>query len=137
MQSAGAQQCQKKSTSCHSSSISGLVVEYIVAIDVTRVRFPADASLWTSMVPENCRRGRVSENTISTAGAGLAQTHVSELCACWAAAPWTMGTVLSKGCYPHSIADSMPTECSSTFFYSLFQVIVFLRLGGVKHSYPE
>ena len=29
---------------CHlCSSISGLVVEYIVAIDVTRVRFPADA----------------------------------------------------------------------------------------------
>ena len=27
----------------HDSSISGLVVEYIVAIDVTRVRFPADA----------------------------------------------------------------------------------------------
>ena len=27
-----------------SSSISGLVVEYIVAIDVTRVRFPADAT---------------------------------------------------------------------------------------------
>ena len=26
-----------------SLSISGLVVEYIVAIDVTRVRFPADA----------------------------------------------------------------------------------------------
>ena len=26
-----------------SSSINGLVVEYIVAIDVTRVRFPADA----------------------------------------------------------------------------------------------
>ena len=26
-----------------SISISGLVVEYIVAIDVTRVRFPADA----------------------------------------------------------------------------------------------
>jgi hypothetical protein len=25
--------------------ISGLVVEYIVAIDVTRVRFPADASI--------------------------------------------------------------------------------------------
>ena len=28
---------------CRISSISGLVVEYIVAIDVTRVRFPADA----------------------------------------------------------------------------------------------
>jgi hypothetical protein len=29
-------------------SISGLVVEYIVAIDVTRVRFPADACIMTS-----------------------------------------------------------------------------------------
>ena len=28
-----------------SMSISGLVVEYVVAIDVTRVRFPADAFL--------------------------------------------------------------------------------------------
>ena len=28
---------------CHTRSISGLVVEYIVAIDVTRVRFSADA----------------------------------------------------------------------------------------------
>ena len=28
-------------------SISGLVVEYIVAIDVTRVRFPADAFLFS------------------------------------------------------------------------------------------
>ena len=27
------------------NSISGLVVEYIVAIDVTRVRFPADARI--------------------------------------------------------------------------------------------
>ena len=27
------------------SRISGLVVEYIVAIDVTRVRFPADACI--------------------------------------------------------------------------------------------
>ena len=27
----------------HAQSISGLVVEYIVAIDVTRVRLPADA----------------------------------------------------------------------------------------------
>ena len=38
------------------NSISGLVVEYIVAIDVTRARFPADALftivyilLWTTM----------------------------------------------------------------------------------------
>ena len=29
------------------TSIRGLVVEYVVAIDVTRVRFPADALLWT------------------------------------------------------------------------------------------
>ena len=39
-------------------SISGLVVEYIVAIDVTRVRFPADAylvptcCLWAPQAPE-------------------------------------------------------------------------------------
>ena len=33
--------CQTHSKS--PSSISGLVAEYIVAIDVTRVRFPADA----------------------------------------------------------------------------------------------
>ena len=28
------------------TSVSGLVVEYVVAIDVTRVRFPADAFLY-------------------------------------------------------------------------------------------
>ena len=28
-------------------SISGLVAEYIVAIDATRVRFPADADQWS------------------------------------------------------------------------------------------
>ena len=31
------------SNSAAANGISGLVVEYIVAIDVTRVRFPADA----------------------------------------------------------------------------------------------
>ena len=30
-------------TSAHKHSVSGLVAEYIVAIDVTRARFPADA----------------------------------------------------------------------------------------------
>ena len=37
----------------HRRSISGLVVEYIVAIDVTRVRFPADAffHMWSSNLP--------------------------------------------------------------------------------------
>ena len=33
-----------------SNSISGLVAEYIVAIDVTRVRFPADALCWTPVI---------------------------------------------------------------------------------------
>ena len=32
------------------SSIRGLVAEYIVAIDVTRVRFPADAETWSPQV---------------------------------------------------------------------------------------
>ena len=37
-------------------SISGLVVEYIVAIDVTRVRFPADALLrfFSSPLAKSC-----------------------------------------------------------------------------------
>ncbi len=33
--------------------ISGLVAEYIVAIDVTRVRFPADALLLTFSCQDN------------------------------------------------------------------------------------
>ena len=45
--------CDRK----HNQSISGLVAEYIVAIDVTRVRFPADAFIswgrfWFSLVIE-------------------------------------------------------------------------------------
>ena len=48
------------------SSISGLVVEYIVAIDVTRVRFPADAyiqklfALFCATLGTK-RRGEISE----------------------------------------------------------------------------
>ena len=44
-------------------SISGLVVEYIVAIDVTRARFPADASLLSNL---ECQwlRNDTSNNTI-------------------------------------------------------------------------
>ena len=38
-----------------SSSISGLVVEYIVAIDVTQARFPADAFL-VRLIPSLSRR---------------------------------------------------------------------------------
>ena len=44
----------------HVSGIGGLVAEYIVAIDVTRVRFPADASIprggWPLLV---CGSGNV------------------------------------------------------------------------------
>ncbi len=39
------QVAQRKCAQLVCNSISGLVVEYIVAIDVTRVRFPADALL--------------------------------------------------------------------------------------------
>ena len=42
----------------HHHSISGLVVEYIVAIDVTRVRFPADAG-----VGEAGKGGRLEERS--------------------------------------------------------------------------
>ena len=36
------------------SGISGLVVEYIVAIDVTQVRFPADASFFAARSDGGC-----------------------------------------------------------------------------------
>ena len=41
---------------CSAQSISGLVVEYIVAIDVTRVRFPADAFMVhrSTLLPGPC-----------------------------------------------------------------------------------
>ena len=42
------------------NSISGLVVEYIVAIDVTRVRFPADA-LYKTRGIALARRGHLPE----------------------------------------------------------------------------
>ena len=45
----------KRSRGEGASSISGLVVEYIVAIDVTRVRFPADAFL-SSYIVSWCTR---------------------------------------------------------------------------------
>ena len=38
------------------SGISGLVAEYIVAIDVTRVRFPADANLLRKAKREALRK---------------------------------------------------------------------------------
>ena len=38
----------------HIMCISGLVVEYVVAIDVTRVRFPADAFLSTTFHRKGC-----------------------------------------------------------------------------------
>ena len=51
------------------SSISGLVVEYIVAIDVTRVRFPADAS---------CRiRFSLSTKLVASGGHWLAPVATS------------------------------------------------------------
>ena len=40
---------------CASICISGLVVEYIVAIDVTRARFPADAGCSYSLSSDSSR----------------------------------------------------------------------------------
>ena len=55
------------------SGISGLVVEYIVAIDVTRVRFPADASLppSTPTLILSCAWKRGSRNRRDPANAPL------------------------------------------------------------------
>ena len=47
-------------------SISGLVAEYIIAIDVTRVRFPADASFVRKATTLSNRRRENSATIIST-----------------------------------------------------------------------
>ena len=58
----GAGDCRFESCRAHFStspttpSISGLVVEYIVGIDVTRVRFPADA--FSAAAELSCQRGQ-------------------------------------------------------------------------------
>ena len=58
-------------------SISGLVVEYIVAIDVTRVRFPADAYVHVSWLSERikarafCLRGQRQCAVFDDAGSAL------------------------------------------------------------------
>ena len=59
-----------------SSSISGLVVEYIVAIDVTRVRFPADAFSWFKNLEHmiaKCGDG-ISQHVYTIPAGGMAPT---------------------------------------------------------------
>ena len=72
-----------------SSGISGLVVEYIVAIDVTRVRFPADALFlrcpWARPAPpRNERAGRAQASGATSSILGfllLPAPRASNLCA--------------------------------------------------------
>ena len=47
------------------NSISGLVVEYIVAIDVTRARFPADACFGLSPAAEGAEKQQERKNCFS------------------------------------------------------------------------
>ena len=55
-----------------STSISGLVVEYIVAMDVTRVRFPADAIYYDLYLSP--RWGEKKVIALSTSDLGLRLT---------------------------------------------------------------
>ena len=52
-------------------SISGLVVEYIVAIDVTRVRFPADALFRYRLYAPNSDLGLRRAPLCTTPNGGL------------------------------------------------------------------
>ena len=65
-----------------SNSISGLVVEYIVAIDVTQVRFPADASLCYHRAPALKRRTTMLQPSFRVrrvfAESGKARQHTNE-----------------------------------------------------------
>ena len=51
--------------------ISGLVVEYVVAIDVTRVRFPADALFAMSFLLRNAKTNRSSVTSL-----GASKVHL-------------------------------------------------------------
>ena len=65
------------------SRISGLVVEYIVAIDVTRVRFPADAQVQLARLVREVTEsagGRVCDHCVTTGtlwegGRGTGSVH--------------------------------------------------------------
>ena len=52
-------------TGKHASSINGLVVEYIVAIDVTRARFPADAYYKHSVTTVESNLTRTCKHNVS------------------------------------------------------------------------
>ena len=62
--------------------ISGLVVEYIVAIDVTRARFPADAYVLKMSLGSSARHAGQRDAPRSCVGAGLG------LCADGSIAQW-------------------------------------------------
>ena len=76
-------------------SISGLVVEYIVAIDVTRVRFPADAILSLDGGNRNLKLARAAERekqlgqqaNLTQYGAGIARKHAHSMTQTWAHTP--------------------------------------------------
>ena len=62
----------------HAQSISGLVVEYIVAIDVTRVRFPADAYMpLLSILPLHDAQDEASTPLLCTLRSSLGLSYLS------------------------------------------------------------
>ena len=70
-------------------SISGLVVEYIAAIDVTRVRFPADELFYfvSQFTGYSLVRGRLERKIARFTTSGVAQWL-----ACWAHNPKVRGS---------------------------------------------
>ena len=54
-----------------SRSISGLVVEYVVAIDVTRVRFPADAYYFFLMRLRELQNSAFSRKKLKVENLGI------------------------------------------------------------------
>ena len=79
-------------------NIGGLVVEYIVAIDVTRVRFPVDACIvasvlsWSYLVPW-CSCGHISASGAISESRGSTVVSIS---ACHAEDP---GSIPSRGIF--------------------------------------
>ena len=80
------------------ASISGLVVEYIVAIDVTRSRFPADACIVVSVLSWSYEVRSCSCGHISASGAisEVRGSIVVSISACHAEDP---GSIPGRGIF--------------------------------------
>ena len=109
--------CQNSDT-VFNGSISGLVVEYIVAIDVTRVRFPADAiCAYRSSRPHRGRRetsplpATAPRITHATQRAGHVSTQRPRAASCLILVKWRLVGAQTTALRPQGSCTRRANEC--------------------------